>query len=71
MVFCFVEIASSSLVDTCDVFIHTFQDFFTGTGMPSSATELKDIGTVKPVYNDHLMVYFSAFWSSSRWPRAT
>ena len=28
-------------------------------------------GTVKPVYNDHLMGYSSAFWSSSRWPRAT
>ena len=27
--------------------------------------------TVKPVYNDHLMGYFSAFWSSSRWPLAT
>ena len=27
--------------------------------------------TMKPVYNDHLMEYFSAFWSSSRWPRAT
>ena len=27
--------------------------------------------TVKPVYNDHPMGYFSAFWSSSRWPRAT
>ena len=26
--------------------------------------------TVKPVYNDHLMGYFSPFWSSSRWPRA-
>ena len=26
------------------------------------------LGTVKPVYNDHLMGYFSAFWSSSRWP---
>ena len=26
---------------------------------------------VKPVYNNHLMGYFSAFWSSSRWPRAT
>ena len=24
---------------------------------------------VKPVYNDHLMGYFSAIWSSSRWPR--
>ena len=27
--------------------------------------------TVKPVYNDHLIGYFSAFWSSARWPRAT
>ena len=27
--------------------------------------------TVKPVYNDHLMGYFSAFWSTFRWPRAT
>ena len=27
--------------------------------------------TVKLVYNDHLMGYFSAFWSSSRWPLAT
>ena len=27
--------------------------------------------TVKPVYNDHLMGYFSAFWSSLSWPRAT
>ena len=27
--------------------------------------------TVKSVYNDHLTGYFSAFWSSSRWPRAT
>ena len=25
--------------------------------------------TVKPVYNDHPMGYFSAFWSSSKWPR--
>ena len=29
------------------------------------------MNTVKPVYNDHLMGYFSVFWSSSRWPRAT
>ena len=29
------------------------------------------VATVKPVYNDHLMGYFSAFWSSSRWQRAT
>ena len=28
------------------------------------------LSTVKPVYNDHLMGYFSPFWSSSRWPRA-
>ena len=27
--------------------------------------------TVKPVDNDHLMGNFSAFWGSSRWPRAT
>ena len=32
---------------------------------------IKVLDTVKPVYNDHLMGYFSAFWSSSRWPRAT
>ena len=31
----------------------------------------KCICTVKPVYNDHRMGYFSAFWSSSRWPMAT
>ena len=24
------------------------------------------VSTVKPVHNDHLMGYFSAFWSSSR-----
>ena len=30
-----------------------------------------EFDTVKPVYNDHLMGYFSAFWGSSRWPRAT
>ena len=28
-------------------------------------------GTVKLVCNDHPMGYFSAFWNSSRWPRAT
>ena len=27
--------------------------------------------TVKPVYNDYLIGYFSVFWSSSRRPRAT
>ena len=27
--------------------------------------------TVKPVYNDHRMGYYSASWSSFRWPRAT
>ena len=26
--------------------------------------------TVEPVYNDHLMGYFSVFWSSSGWPKA-
>ena len=29
------------------------------------------LGTMKPVYNNHLMGYFSAFWSSSRWLRST
>ena len=24
---------------------------------------------MKPVYNDHLMEYFSAFWNTSRWPK--
>ena len=37
----------------------------TGT---SFATRAGVESTVKPVYNDHLMGYFSAFWSSSRWP---
>ena len=32
---------------------------------------LSMLSTVKPVYNDHLMGYFSAFWSSSRRSRAT
>ena len=27
--------------------------------------------TVKPVYKDHLIGYFSAFWILSRWPLAT
>ena len=31
----------------------------------------KKVNTVKPVYNDHRMGHFSAFWSSSRWPTAT
>ena len=29
------------------------------------------VHTMRPVYKDHLMEYFSAFWGSSRWPRAT
>ena len=37
----------------------------------SGITSVCDFGTVKPVYNDHPKEYFSAFWSSSRWPRAT
>ena len=36
-----------------------------------SETTIQYLYTVKPVYNDHLMGYFSAFWSSSRWPGAT
>ena len=34
-------------------------------------TYVANDNTVKPVYNDHPMGYFSAFWSSSRWPMAT
>ena len=34
-------------------------------------SHIPQCSTVKPVYNDHPMGYFSAFWSSSRWPRAT
>ena len=33
--------------------------------------DTREADAVKPVYNDHLMGYFSAFWSSARWPRAT
>ena len=42
--------------------------WYTG-GLSSAAKRLHH--TVKPAYNDHLMGYFSAFWSSSRWPKAT
>ena len=39
---------------------------------PDNRNQFNNImSTVKPVYSDHLMGYFSAFWSSSRWPRAT
>ena len=44
--------------------------FFTNKGWVYGINS--DMGyTVKPVYNDHLMGYFSAFWTSSRWPGAT
>ena len=33
--------------------------------------KISDRSTMKPVYNDHRVGYLSAFWSSSRWPRAT
>ena len=36
-------------------------------GIPKLRTD-RGRNTMKPVYNDHLMGYFSAFWSSSRWP---
>ena len=36
-----------------------------------ASCDVEYVNTVKPVYNDHLMGYISAFWSSSRWPRAT
>ena len=34
---------------------------------PVNSNTMKPVNTVKPVNNDHLMGYFSAFWSSSRW----
>ena len=34
-------------------------------------TEQARDDAMKPVYNDHIMWYLSAFWSSSRWPLAT
>ena len=40
-------------------------------GEAEASTGTYEIDIKKPVYNDHLMGYFSAFWSSSRWPRAT
>ena len=43
-------------------------DYATG---PWWMETIRVLDTVKPVYNDHLMGYFSAFCSSSRWPRAT
>ena len=44
----------------------------TGISRPNWLSSMLDeCITVKPVDNDHLMGYFSVFWSSSRWPRAT
>ena len=48
------------------IFVHTRGSYSWNTVANSA-----NIHTVKPVYNDHLMGYFSASWSSSRWPRAT
>ena len=53
---------------------HAHDDIIVMTPMHYSGQSQHDrcnCNTVKPVYNDHLMGYFSAFWSSSRWPRAT
>ena len=52
------------------VVIHTWMSNFPRIGFYCNWSPVVII-TVKPVYNDHLMGYFSAFWSSSRWPRAT
>ena len=41
------------------------------TETPRNMKRTSNPYTVKPVYNDHQMGHFSAFWSSSRWPRAT
>ena len=47
-------------VSACSPYVQT---------IPTQKWQIAD--TVKPVYNDHLMGYFSAFWSSSRWSGAT
>ena len=39
--------------------------------LSTKACRVRSLYTVKPVYNDHLMGYFSAFWSSSRSRRQT
>ena len=44
---------------------------YSGPSLLSTIARSWPKGTVKPVYNDHLVGYFSAFWSSSRWPMAT
>ena len=42
-----------------------------GNGCFAHLNQLRHGSTVKPVYNDHLMRYFYAFWSSSMRPSAT
>ena len=43
--------------------------FIYGIGtFASLRVRLRQREKVKPVYNDHLVGYFSVFWSSSRWP---
>ena len=60
-----VEPSSSTQIDDATEFIHA-------SIVESRQKYLKkDVRTVKPVYNDHLMGYFSAFWSSYRWSMAT
>ena len=44
--------------------------FWRNTLYWNSSIDTKIHDAAKPVYNDHLVGYFSAFWGSSRWPRA-
>ena len=65
----FVKSVYCNMIGECHTF-HQFakpQDGADGV----SVTLFILLSTVKPVYNDHPMGYFSASWSSSRWPRAT
>ena len=55
----------------CQQCLHVFWKIQPGTIPWEYISLFTKPHTVKPVYNDHLMEYFSVFWSSSRWPRAT
>ena len=56
------------LVLNCRIWCKVLQMLFPSIGFET--TEFPTGSTVKPVYNDHLMGYSSAFWGSSMWPRA-
>ena len=48
------------------VSLYSYGIVWEGTSM--QVGQGRSYNTMKPVYNDHLMEYFSAFWSSSRCP---